>query len=425
MDVSLDWRKRSRLWLLGAALGASVLACSEDLEGGAGCPALCSGQNVTVFDTTFEAISLDTTLFGIPAFGNDGSLFLASRGDTLDVRSVIRFDSIPATFLKSGGDSAITRLDSAYLLLQVNAAGTKVKGPVRINLFDVDTADADTSLAVVQTLFRPDRLIGGSTLDTNQVRDSIRVYLSNGLLLAKIAGKKRLRLGLQVTSATGAQINLGSIDGGQSPFLRFDPAPEDTAIKAVSVSPFSQTPADQPLLAVDFLDYIVVVKSPPPRVGPLLSVGGMPNRRVFLRFNIPPRILDSATVLRATLVLTQQPNRAIDPKDSLVVVPELVRAGEDVVDLLRASTLTDPFAFDTLRIAPGDSGTREIEMAGAVRQWAAVSGSTFKQQRAIILRTTAQGVSAFDVLISSRGAPSALRPRLRVNYALRTSFGIP
>ena len=425
MDVSLDWRKRARVWIVGAALGAGVIACSEDLEGGAACPALCSGQNVTVFDTTIEAVSLDTSLVGIPAFGNDGSLYLAFRGDTLDVRSVVRFDSIPSTFNKGGGDSAITRLDSAYLLLRVNAIGTKVKGPVRINLFDVDTTEADTSVAVVRTLFRPDRLIGGSTLDTNQVRDSLRVYFSNGPLLAKIAGKKRLRVGIQATSAQGVEINLGSIDGGQTPLLRFDPAPEDTAISPLSISPLSQTPSDDAHQASDFLDYIVVLKAPLPPTGPVLSVGGLPNRRAFLRFDIPARILDSSTVLRATLILTQQPNRAIDPKDTLVVVPELVRAGPEVLDLRRAAILTDPFAFDTIRVAPGDSGTRLIEMASAVRQWATVSSAALSQQRAIILRTSRQGTSAFEVLISSREAPVALRPRLRVNYARRTSFGIP
>ncbi|MEO6443646.1 MAG: hypothetical protein ABIZ91_16310 [Gemmatimonadaceae bacterium] len=425
MDVSLDWRKRARRWLLGAALGASVMACTEDLEGGAACPALCSGQNVTVFDTTFEAVTLDTTLLGIPAFGNEGALLLASRGDTLDIRSVVRFDSISPTFVKGGVDSVITRLDSAYLLLQVNATGTKVRAPVRIDLFDVDTTEADTSLAVVKTLFRPDRLIGGTTLDTNQVKDSIRVYFNNAALLAKISARKRLRVGIKATSTAGVEINLGAIDGGQSPFLRFDPAPEDTVIKAITVSPLSRTPVGQVQLAADFLDYIVVFKAPAPPTGPVLSTGGMPNRRIYLRFNIPSRILDSATVLRATLILTQQPRRAVDPRDSMSVYPQVVRAGEDLLDITRSAILTDPFAFDSIRVAPGDSGIRVIEMAAAVRQWAAVSGSSFKQQQAIILRTVRQGVSAFEVSFSSMEAQPALRPRLRVNYALRTSFGIP
>lgn len=425
MDVLLDWRKRARVVLLGIALGASVVACGEDLESGAACPVLCPGQNLTVFDTTFEAVSFDTTVWGIPGFGTEGSLYLADHGDSLDVRGVVRFDSLPSTFLKAAADSAITRLDSAYVLFRVNATATRLRGRVRIDLFDVDTAEADTVNAVVTSLFRPDRLIGGTTFDSAQVKDSIRVYLDSPKLLAKVTGKQRLRLGVKATSAIGAEIDLGSIEGGQTAMLFFDPAPEDTAIKALTVSPTSSTPPGDAVLSGDYLDYTLVVKAPPPPSGALISVGGLPNRRGFFRFDVPSRLLDSSTVLRASLIFTQQPNRGIGARDTLALVAEVSIAGEDVTDLTRAALLLGGFAFDTLRVAPGDSGTRVLEVATALRQWALTSSSTIKQQRAIILRSTREGTSPFDVHVSSREAPPALRPRLRVNYALRSSFGIP
>ncbi|GMV10288.1 MAG: hypothetical protein AMXMBFR55_20220 [Gemmatimonadota bacterium] len=425
MDVSLDWRKRARVVLLGLALGAGVVACGEDLESGAACPVLCPGQNLTVFDTTFDAVSFDTTVSGIPGFGTEASMYLATRGDTLDVRGVVRFDSLPSTFQKASADSAITRLDSAYVLFAVNATATRVRGSVRIDLFDVDTADADTVNAVVASLFRPDRLIGGTTFDSAQVKDSIKVYLDKAKLLAKVTGKQRLRLGVKATSATGAEVELGTIEGGRSSLLRFDPAPEDTAIKALTVAPTSSTPPGDGIIAGDYLDYTLVVAAPPAPTGALLSVGGLPNRRGFLRFDVPSRILDSSTVLRASLIFTQQPNRGIGARDTLALVPEVSLAGEDVTDLTRAALLLGGFAFDTLRVAPGDSGTRVLEVATALRQWAAMSSSTIKQQRAIVLRSTREATSPFDVHISSREAPPALRPRLRVNYALRSSFGIP
>jgi hypothetical protein len=106
------------------------------------------------------------------------------------------------------------------------------------------------------------------------------------------------------------------------------------------------------------------------------------------------------------------------------VVPELVLAGEEVTDLSRAAFLASPFAIDTLRVAPADSGVRQIEMAAAVRQWS-LAGTTFGQQRAIILRSTVEGASAFEVQFFSTEADVALRPRLRISYSLRSSFGIP
>jgi len=425
MDVSLDWRKRARTLLVGVALGVGLTACGEDLESGSACPVLCPGQNLAVFDTTFEAVSLDTTLLGIPGFGTDASLYLAHRGDTLDVRSVVRFDSVAHTFVKGGGDSTITRLDSAYVMFLVNPTGTRVKGTVRIDLFDVDTAEADTVNAVVQSLFRPDRLIGGTTFDSAQVKDSLKVYFNNARLLAKIVGRSRIRVGIKATAASGAEINLSSIEGGASPILRFDPAPEDSTIAPIVVLPISRTPSDDALVAGDYLDYTIVVRAPLTPASDLLSVGGIPNRRAYLRFIVPSRILDSSIVLRASLLLTQQPNRKIDPRDTVAIVPELVLASEDVTDLTRSALLVSGFAFDTLRVAPGDSGARTLEVATAVRQWAASSTSTIKQQQALVLRSTREGTSPFELYLSSREAPQALRPRLRVSYALRSTFGIP
>ncbi len=273
MLVLRNWLRRARPLLLGAALVTGIVACGEELESGAACPILCAGQNLAVFDTTFEAVIFDSTVYGIPGFGTEGSLYLAHRGDTLDVRGVVRFDTIPSTYLSGLVDSAITRVDNAYLALRVNATGTRVRGSVRIDLFDVDTTEADTVKAVVQSLFRPDRLMGGSTFDSAQVKDSLRVTLNNARLLAKVTAKQRLRLGIRITAASGAEIDLGSIEGGATPILRFDPLPEDTANVPLSVFPSSSTPPNDAVVSGDFLDYTIMVAAPPAPAGTVLSVG--------------------------------------------------------------------------------------------------------------------------------------------------------
>jgi hypothetical protein len=310
--------------------------------------------------------------------------------------------------------------------LRLPAATDKsVRAPVRIDLYDVDTtAVDDTSTAAIIALFRPDRLIGGSTLDTSQVRDSMRVYLDNAKLLAKITAKARLRIGLRITSDSAAILRLGSFDASLPTELRYDPVPSDTAIDEITVALRSDTPLSNTGLLVDLFDYTVIVKSPPAPSGAILSVGGLPVRRTFLRFDIPARILDSSTVLRATLLLTQQPNRAIDIGDSVLVLPYMVNAGEEVTDIGRAATLLSVFPVDTVRLAPGDSGLRQIEVAAAVRAWSTVN-NPFRQQRAIVLLSNDEGRGPFDAHFFSLEAPAALRPRLRVSYSLRTSFGIP
>ncbi|MCC6319207.1 MAG: hypothetical protein IT361_16155 [Gemmatimonadaceae bacterium] len=412
-----------RLALLGLAL-LGMTACREDLDGGAACPVLCPGQNVVVTDTVIDAVVFDTVVTGIPSLGAEGALLLAARGDTIDTRVVLRFDSLTTRITRNGGDSAITAIDSAYLLLRVNPTRTRVSAPVRIDLYDVDTTAADTATAAVLARFRPDLLLGGTTLDTNQVRDSARVYFDNARLLQRIKGPGRLRVGLRITSTRSAQLSLGSFDGGAPTILKYDPVPADTSIDEIAVVLRSNSPLNNVELQTDLLDYTVVAAAPALPPANVLSIGGLPSRRAFLRFNVPARILDSATVLRATLLLTQVAIPVFASTDSTLLLPQLVLAGEEVADVGRASVLLSTFPVDTLRLASRDSGLRQIEMAAALRQWTS-GNNPFRQQRAIVIRSSDEGMAAHEVRFHSVRADAALRPRLRVSYSLRTTFGIP
>lgn len=405
--------------------GAMLLAaCQEDLDGGAACPALCPGQNIVVTDTVIDAVVFDTVTTGTPSIGSEGALLLTQRGDTVETRVVLRFDSLTTRFTKNGGDSAITVVDSAYLLFRLDTARTKVRAPIRIDLYDVDTTAADTAVGAVLARFRPDKLIGGTSLDTNQVKDSLRVYLDNAKVLALITGPKRLRVGLKVTSAREAVVAFGSFDVSAPAQLLYDPAPTDTSIDAVTVGLRSNTPTDDFELQTDLIDYTIVVTAPAKPPVDILSVGGLPARRSFLRFNIPSRILDSSTVLRATLLITQTPVPGLLSTDSTLLLPQLVVAGEEVTDVGRAAALLSPFPVDTLRVAASDSGQRQIEVAAGIRQWTAAT-NTFRQQRAIVIRSSDEALSVREARFFSTRAAAGLRPRLRISYSLRSTFGIP
>src|SRR5947209_11736765 len=91
----------------------TIAACTEKLEGGASCPLLCPEQAAALKDTTINAVSFDTTVVGLPPIGSEKFLMLASHGDTLETRVIIRFDTIPQTFTANSGlDSTISRLRS-------------------------------------------------------------------------------------------------------------------------------------------------------------------------------------------------------------------------------------------------------------------------------------------------------------------------
>src|SRR5687767_8527113 len=102
------------MWAVALLSGAvSILvACGEDLNGTAGCPSLCPEQNSVSVDTVLETFAaVDTTVIGFPVVGTEPFLLVASRGDTLDARVVIRFDSLAQNFTRGATDSAIYSVD--------------------------------------------------------------------------------------------------------------------------------------------------------------------------------------------------------------------------------------------------------------------------------------------------------------------------
>ena len=426
-------RARARFVVLALIAAGTVAACAEDYEGGAACPALCPEQNVVVFDTTLDPVELDTTVFGFPTHGTETELLLARRGDTVDTRPVVRFDSLPIYFNSGSttGDTVILGVRQPYVKLRINKGASKFTQPVTFDVFDVDTttgdsafAANDTSTAIERQLFRPDRLVGSITLDTAQITDSVRIPIDSLTLITKILTGGRLRLGFRASSAGPVQIRIVAYEGGEPPILRFFPS-ADTAFAAVTVLPMSEVPRAQPTLRADLTDYVHVIAFPPVPDDSYLTVGGVPGRRTLIRFDIPSRIIDSSNVLRATLELVQRPVSSVDDTLRLTLFPLIVTAGIEITDVGRSAFLTNaPNAgFDSVMFAPGDSGVREIEMVNALRAWG-IDGQG-KSQRGIVLRAGPEGVDPrFVSFFSSKAAPE-LRPRLRVSYSPIRSFGVP
>lgn len=411
--------------LLGLAAAIAIVACNESLDTGAACPTLCPPQNVVVRDTLLNAaVSVDTAIPGYPLVGTEPSLLLAARGDTVDVRGIIRFDTLTSTYTKSGGDSAIVQVDSSYLQLRIDKTTAVATAPVRFDLYNVDTTAEDTSLAAVRAMFRDDRLVGGTTLDTSAIKDTTLIPLDNAKLLDLITHGRRLRLGIRVSSANAVSLLAGTVDASRSAFLLYDPDP-DTTIKAVQVAPQSKTPTNNAQLLNDLVDYQVVMKEPAtPITTDVLTIGGLSGRRAYFRFDVPSNIIDSSTVLRATLEVVQKPLRGIDKAKTLTMYPVLVTAGSEITDLARSTFLVGAAGgFDSLQMTPADSGTREIEIVAALRTWGQYA--KIPLQRAIVLRSALEGTSAMELQFYSTRAPVDLRPRLRVSYATKTNFGIP
>ena len=413
---------------------AGATACNENLqEGRAGCPALCPGQAVPVIDTTIDGLAglaVDTTVAGYPAIGTAPELLVANGGDSLDVRGIIRFDSIAFEFTPSvAGDTARPATTAFHPTLTLRLDSTTFRSGGALNMtiqaYDVDTIGNDTAVAVLASLFRPDRFLGQAQFDS--LSDSVRIALDSGRIAAHVRGDKRVRVGLRLSTTGRIDISTAS-GGGIAPSFAYFPTTDTSGVTAFVTVPRSLTPLTDSLLQGDLATYPLVVVASSPRIAQRLDVGGMPARRVYLRFRLPSRIVDSSTVVRATLTLSVKGFGGFLPGDSLTIFPQSVIATSLITDPTKAAAFlasSTIVGIDTLRTSPDLADTVNIEFVNAVRRWS--GHQTDSVTRAIVLRISNEGADPLVTSFFAAGpsVPKAQRPRIRIAYIKPTGFGLP
>ncbi|HVZ48758.1 MAG TPA: hypothetical protein VG916_08250 [Gemmatimonadaceae bacterium] len=440
-----SWFGRRRGMVIAAMLAAAALsgACREKLDTGANClvaPNLCPGQGVDIRDTIIDPVlAFDSTFTGYPIKGNEFYLPLINYGDSIETVAIARFDSLITLFTPPKDTTqAVLYTDSVYVRMSVELTRSSVPDSVRIDLYDVgdtslDPAFVDTVPDMLRSRFVASRRIGGKTFSKVQLVDSILVPVSDSAMFAHIAdstfGWPRLRVGVRVQGIGGpVAFRIGTEESGSPMVLRYRPKP-DTAVHQQEVNLASGDPTDRVDLQTDLRDFTLVLHSLLPEVGPnLLQLGGIPGRRAYLRFDIPRRLTDSATVIRATLRLTQVPYPFGGPLDTVTVHSHVVLAGPEVTDLRRAATFLADASLenaDSLSVLPGGSGVQEIEMYPLIRGWAAQSGQNNAPPRAIVLAVSNEGTLARVATFYSSAAGPGLRPRMRLTYIPKIGFGTP
>ena len=403
---------------------AAATACTENLDTSVGCPELCSNQSGSIETVTIDPVTLDTAVSALTGQGTETEMLVATRGDTVDSRAIIRFDSIPARYQKNPIDTtstAVTIADSARIQFRIDTVGAKFPGAVTIEAYDVNTDAPDSLISAVTALFTPDRLITSKTFARDSLKDTVKIELPPSAILSRLGG--RMRVGLRATSAAGSvQFRIFSVESGLSELLyyRVDP---DTSIKAIQLSPLSKTPENQTDIARHLSDYSALVKGPPPSPAGVLDVGGLPARRIYMRFNVPPFIADTAEIIRASLIMTQRPDRSVDPKDTVRIIAHVSLAAKAVTDIARAAQITAQTSLDTLKAAPGDSGQKLLEIAQIINLWR--TQKVDQTPRAVVLVSGSEGSAPLRALFFSIEAAPELRPRLRISYSTRKSRGLP
>lgn len=410
-------------------------ACAEDFQGGAGCPILCpeSGFEIQT-DTLDPVISIDTTIRGYPLPGDENSLTLLQRfgnADTAITAAIVRFDFIAKTIPVGTNDSTpIVKLDSVVLRLNAEPLSGDTLGgrdtlkrvPVTIEVYDVDTTASDFDTAAVRARFRPENLLGAYTARRDSLTDTVFVQLDTAAVRARVQSG-RLRIGLRIRSDTSMLVPIRATEGGGPLFLRYRAtgASGDTVTRTVTpASVSSGEEGDVPILS----DYLIVLRGTPPPPPQILAIGGLPAHRVYIRLAIPPRLVDSVTVVRASLVMTQTPVRGRTDDTVRAALQANVSIARPIVEPGRAALLVRSVpGLEEHARAPQDSGIVRFELAGTIQFWRQFPEAELP--RALVMRSSREGHFPSEFHFFSSEAAAHLRPRLEISYVPRVDFSLP
>ena len=397
---------RRALVLLAAA---ALAGCQEKLTAPGDCPALCPSDNLVIEDVVLEA-QLDSTYTGFLGAGEGTRLLLANGLGGEDFLSVVRF--------ARRSDSITVRdtlrefvIDSVLLTVNVEGRDPAVTG-LAVEVYKLPASvplDSTTTFAEVATELVPERLLRTVPIADNLVKGALRIVFTGAELDAIAFAPEddnvlRLAYRLTAPAATGvllASSATGSTGPGFITFTRV--ALPDTTVR-------------QPLpRIVQFQTSLDATPAGVPSAD-LLTVGGAPSSRAILRFVLPPRVRDSAEIVRATLQLVP-------------VAPFTGMAG-DSASLDTRGVFSDlgaksprisssPTLIVTRRLFAGNADTLLVEVTPIVRLWA-----TDPAPPAALFLALDPEASSFTVAQFGSSRTPGARPTLRITYALPYPFEV-
>jgi hypothetical protein len=395
------------------AAAAILCGCQEDLTSPAACPAQCPAGDPQIFDEVILPIAnADTTFTGYVQPPAAAALLVSNGLRRHEERAIMRFpprsDSIGVRdTLRS------YTIDSVALAFTVVARDTMVDG-VQLLLYRLPPfIDSTTTYDQVNPSFVPDNVVAAIPLPDTLNSGAVRTVLQ-GSDLDRIAippaDSGVLALGVRLDAPEFTGVRLGAAASGTGGvFVTYATLaiPDTGAARQRSI----------PLTTV-FNSTI----SPVPEIEDpsFLTVGGIPASRTLLRFDLPARIRDSSTVVRATLELT-----AVTPIVGLPTDPVRVWARAVLADIGAKSPVESRFGVAEDTLEAGTGGTVAIEIARLMQQlWLGTSS----RPTALVLSLAPElEAASFSRLVfhSTRATDPATWPRLRISYLRSFPFEIP
>lgn len=400
---------RWRPLALGAGLVAllGVAGCEQKLLSPADCPTLCPGGSLVMRDTVLTPVSgLDSSFTGYVAKGDGGSILASSGMAASDDRAIIRF--LPRDTTVTLRDTARTyTVDSVAILLGLVARDTSLRS-LRLAVYRLPARiDSTTTFGQVIAAMTDSTLIDSVAVPDTVRSGTIRLSIK-GDRLSRVAipaaDSGVLAIGVAVANPAGTGVRLGSSLGGAA-------APVFVTYARANIADTTLQRQQIPRNAA----FSSWVTRPTPPAGPdLLVVGGAPSSRALIRFQLPRRLRDSTSIVRATLELV--PSR---PLYGLPFDPVAVAVRGIVADVgAKSPILSQPVQLADL--VQGSTAPVRVEVGPLVQQWFADTLLPTAMMVSLVPEAASFSVPWFHSTRSAQG-----QPQLRVTYVVPFQFERP
>jgi hypothetical protein len=388
---------------LAIAVGLVLLlsGCEEELTVPGQCPELCPGGLPAVRDTIILATpGSDSSFVGYTGWA-DLPAALASGGlPAGETRAWFRFPRRPDSVSVSGVVDTLKpyTIDSVSIGVNLVARDTTLPGLVLFVHRIPPTIDTLTDFATIDGYLTSATLIDSIVVPDSVKRGPVKLTLKGSALDRLVFAPEdsgRLAIGVQLRESAATGVRLGTLASatGTAQYATFVRAEaQDSTRRKQTLS-----------LTADANGY---VRGEVPTEDPdLLWVGRTPGARTLIRFVVPSAILDSSTLLRATLELTPA-----QPLFGLPTDPAAMEVRALIKDIGAKSTPS--FLLRGYRLLPVEgSAVVGIDVLSVVSLWR----GTGPLPQVLIASQQPEGGSFLQpVFFSSRSAAGG--PQLRITY---------
>lgn len=404
--------RRARLLVAATALLAAV-GCQEDLVAPANgtCPDFCPPEQLELVDTLLLDNVLSDSAFSGYVQPYDATSLQVYRDSTLagetGSRAVVVFRSFSDSLLIASADTTrgvVLGTDSFVVVLPVRGRNPAFTGlEVVLHRIPVVT-DSTTTFGQLDPYFTDSTLLAVVPIPDTLVSDTLPVVLDSLAFPAFGPDGNRAAIGVALRSPSG-YVRLGSDDNQDGArltrYVRVDSA-------GVAVARFEgRVPAFDSFLA----------PPPPPPTPDERDVGGTPASRTMMRFDLPRRIADSSTVVRATLVLVPTGPVLGAPGDSLAVIVQGLAADVGAKSPLQGIP-SDSVALRVAFLTPGSADTVRLDVTDLVIGW--TRDTTLA--RVFAVRALPEGGSVARLRMGASTSGTA-RPQLHVTFVPPLTLG--